>query len=211
MSDAIVGRKTVIPGAPLSESRPHVAGAATLIEFLAFVVANEFYALPLQSVREILKSPPITEVPRAPTDVLGIISVRGRVTTVLDLRRRLHMPESPVTKHTRVLLVDGGHEVIGLFVDAVLQVYRLREEEIELATAVGGDMAEYVMGIGRPKTVGRSPERARRAARAAGARREERSDEPTAVFEPPVDKLGAPARAEDILILFDPIALLRRT
>ncbi len=48
---------------------------------------------------------------------------------------------------------------IGLLVDAVLQVYRLKDEEIELASSVGGDMNEHVMGIGRPtaiRTLGRS-------------------------------------------------------
>jgi len=46
-----------------------------------------------------------------------------------------------------------------MLVDAVLQVYRLYEDEVELAATVGGDMNEYVMGIGRPRavrTLGRS-------------------------------------------------------
>jgi purine-binding chemotaxis protein CheW len=90
---------------------------------------------------------------------LGIVSVRGRVTTVIDLRRRLRVPEGPIDKNTRVLLVEAGNEVLGMLVDAVLQVYRLYEDEVELASAVGGDMNEYVMGIGRPRavrTLGRS-------------------------------------------------------
>ncbi|MEM9192465.1 MAG: chemotaxis protein CheW [Myxococcota bacterium] len=119
-------------------------------EFLGFVIAGENYGLPLRTVREILKVPPVTEVPRAAHDILGIISVRGRVTTVIDLRRRLHVDERPATKQSRILLVDEGEEVLGLLVDEVLQVFRLREDELELAAAVGGDTAEYVLGIGRP-------------------------------------------------------------
>jgi purine-binding chemotaxis protein CheW len=84
---------------------------------------------------------------------LGIVSVRGRVTTVIDLRRRLRVREAPVDKNTRVLLIDAGKEVLGLLVDAVLQVYRLFEDEVELASAVGSDLNEYVMGIGRPRAV----------------------------------------------------------
>jgi len=60
---------------------------------------------------------------------------------------------------TRILLVGAGDEVVGLLVDAVLQVYRLYEDEVEIASTVGGDMNEYVMGIGRPRavrTLGRS-------------------------------------------------------
>ncbi|HEY6877904.1 MAG TPA: chemotaxis protein CheW [Polyangiales bacterium] len=128
-------------------------------EYLAFKLGAETYALPLAGVQEILKPPRITKVPRASHEILGIVSVRGRVTTVIDLRRRLRVPESPLDKNTRVLLVEAGEEVLGVLVDAVMQVYRLYEDEVELASAVGGDMNEYVYGIGRPRavrTLGRS-------------------------------------------------------
>lgn len=128
-------------------------------EFLAFKLGVETYAFPLAGVQEILKPPRITRVPRASPEILGIVSVRGRVTTVIDLRRRLKLIEAPLDKNTRVLLVDAGNEVLGMLVDAVLQVYRLYEDEVELASTVGGDLNEYVMGIGRPRavrTLGRS-------------------------------------------------------
>ncbi|MCC6878062.1 MAG: purine-binding chemotaxis protein CheW [Sandaracinaceae bacterium] len=119
-------------------------------EFLAFGLQGERFALPLGSVREILKLSPITEVPRARSHVIGILSVRGRVTTVYDLRRRLRMAPGEPTKQSRILLVDGGDEVIGLLVDEVHQVYRLHEDEVELAAVVASDLSEYVLGIGRP-------------------------------------------------------------
>lgn len=150
MTEGLVRHKTGLPAAPGSDAiaprrEEHVR------EFLAFSLAVESYALPLASIREILKPPPITEVPRAPGDVLGIISVRGRITTVIDLRRRLRLDERTPDKHTRVLLVDNGSEIMGLLVDRVMQVYRLAEEEMELAGSVTGDMSEYFMGIGRPR------------------------------------------------------------
>jgi chemotaxis signal transduction protein len=85
-----------------------------------------------------------------------------------------------------VLLVDEGEETLGLLVDQVLQVFRLREDELELAAAMGGDTAEYVLGVGRPRTAGR-----------AGGRLSPR------VLETPLEK-------EDILILLDPKQLLRK-
>lgn len=141
-----------------------------MYEVLAFKLASETYALPLAGVQEILKPPRITRVPRAAHEILGIVSVRGRVTTVIDLRRRLRVREAPFDKNTRVLLIDtGGKEVLGLLVDAVLQVYRLYEDEVELASAVGGDLNEYVMGIGRPRAV-------RTLGRASGQEREDPND-----------------------------------
>lgn len=127
-------------------------------ELLTFCIADEAYAFPLVHVREILKVKPITPVPRAPFGVLGILSVRGKVTTVIDLRRRLRMPERQETRHSRILLIELDEEVIGVLVDEVLQVYRLHSDEVELSSMVSGEISEYVTGIGRPKARGRSRE-----------------------------------------------------
>jgi len=125
------------------------------VEYLAFELAGEPYAAPVALVREILKPPPLTPVPRAPHAVLGIISVRGQLVTVLDLRRRLRLPESPPSRKARILLVEGDlGEMLGLYVDEVLQVYRFSESEIEhAALALGNDVAPYIAGIARPATV----------------------------------------------------------
>ena len=121
-------------------------------EFLAFTLAGELYGIELTRIREILSPPPITYVPRAASDVIGVCSVRGLLITVIDLRRRLSLEQRPATRRSRILLTqtDSG-EVLGLYVDEVRQVMRLLETEIEMATSVlGGDVSEHVLGIGRP-------------------------------------------------------------
>jgi len=121
------------------------------VEYLAFALAGETYAVQIAFVAEILKPPPITEVPRAQRNVLGVISVRGKLVTVMDLRRRFRLTESPVDRKTRILLAEaGGDEQIGLLVDEVMQVYRLAENEIEPANVLGGDQPAHIAGIGRP-------------------------------------------------------------
>ena len=120
-------------------------------EHLAFRLASETYGLPLLHVREILTPPPITFVPRAPAEVLGIISVRGLLVTVLDLRVKLGVAAESASKRTRILLVPApSGEMMGLWVDEVLQVYRLAEAEVEqVSNVLGGNIADYVTGIGR--------------------------------------------------------------
>ena len=119
-------------------------------EYLAFELGAARYALPLSCVREIVRVPRVTEVPRSPPHVLGVISVRGAVTTVFDLRVQLRLTESSPTSRSRILLIDGGREVVGLLVDNVLQVHRLLDGDIELAAILGSEAPPYLFGIGRP-------------------------------------------------------------
>jgi purine-binding chemotaxis protein CheW len=125
--------------------------AGRRIEYLAFVLAGETYAVQIAHIAEILRPPPITEVPRAPAMVLGVISVRGKLVSVIDLRRRFALAESPVDRKSRILLADVGKgEQLGLLVDEVQQVWRLALEEIEPSSVLGGEQPTHIAGIGRP-------------------------------------------------------------
>jgi purine-binding chemotaxis protein CheW len=121
-------------------------------EFLAFVLASELYGVELARIKEIVSPPPVTWVPRARGDILGVCSVRGLLVTVVDLKRRLRLPERSATRRSRLLLTEAETgEVLGLLVDEVRQVMRLTETEIESASSVlGADISEHVLGIGRP-------------------------------------------------------------
>jgi purine-binding chemotaxis protein CheW len=121
------------------------------IEYLGFVVRGHTYGVRLGEDREILKLPPLTEVPRAPSWVMGVVSVRGLLVTVMDLRVRLRGDGEDRSRKGRVLLVEGAsREVVGLYVDEVLQVFRLMESDIEVASSVlGSQTSEHVVGIAR--------------------------------------------------------------
>ncbi len=123
-------------------------------ELLVFTLAGELYGVELAGIREILTPPPITRVPRAGPDVLGVCSVRGLLVTVVDLRRRMNVDAADDTRRTRILLAQAkDDEVVGLVVDEVKNVMRLNAAEVELAAGVlGGDVSEHVMGVGRPNT-----------------------------------------------------------
>ena len=121
-------------------------------EYLAFMLGNEAYAIEIGNIVEILKPLPITEIPRADPDVVGVLSVRGRLVAVLDLKRRFKLARTfTMDRKSRILLVDAVEEEIGLLVDEVLQVYRLSEAEIEPPTVLGTEQPLHVVGIGRPQ------------------------------------------------------------
>jgi purine-binding chemotaxis protein CheW len=129
------------------------SGRGPVREFLTFVLGSDVFGVELARVKEILSPPPITPVPRAPSEVVGVCSVRGLLVTVVDLRIRLKLEVRPDTRRTRILLATtSSGEAVGLWVDEVLQVVRLAETDMELATAgIGTEVSEYVLGVGRPQ------------------------------------------------------------
>jgi len=142
------------------EAYPHLGGGPQR-DVLVFSAGGEEYALGIDHIREIIKSRPITEVPRVPAFVAGIIAVRGVVMPVLDLRLRLRLPAAPLSRKARILVVmrpvagadagaqDSAREPFGLLVDRVHDVVRLPEHHIEPPIMLSGHEAEFVAGIGR--------------------------------------------------------------
>lgn len=119
-------------------------------ELMAFWVANEEYALPIEEVREIIKVPHITSLPRVDGSVLGIISLRGTIVPVMDLRRVLHLPSKESGRHTRILVLKSGGEPVGLLVDRVTSVVRFEEGTIEATPAtMQHHVSEMIEGVGR--------------------------------------------------------------
>jgi purine-binding chemotaxis protein CheW len=133
-------------GATLMPESDSDTGAVAV---LAVLTGNEAYGFPLSSVREILVPPPLTEVPRAPQHVLGVITVRGQIITVIDLPKMLHLEAEQNDPFERILLIDNGEELIGIAVDHVIQVYRMEPDQIEYVSAMSAEFSEYVVGVGR--------------------------------------------------------------
>lgn len=128
---------------------PESEGEAGAVAVLAVLAGDEAYGFSLSAVREILVPPPLTEVPRAPEHVLGVIAVRGQIITVIDLPKMLDLEVEQNDPYGRILLVDNGEELIGVAVDRVIQVYRMEPEQIEYASAMSAELSEYVVGVGR--------------------------------------------------------------
>jgi len=118
-------------------------------EYLSFRLAVERFALPIAQIREIIKVPLITRVPRTEGFVLGVLSLRGAVVPVIDLRMLLRQPVGPQTRRARVLIFDRSGEFVGLLVDEVHHVIRLGEADIEPHPFGARPEAEPVVGVGR--------------------------------------------------------------
>jgi len=100
------------------------AGADSL-DFLVVRAADEFYGLPGASVREVMRWRAPTPVPGAPPMLPGIISQRGVVLPVVDLRLALGLPGAPPERSARLVSIQHEAGDLALFVDAVIDLVPL--------------------------------------------------------------------------------------
>lgn len=143
-----------------SELSPAAAPEERAEEFLSFALGSEVYAVALQEVREIVKVPLLTELPRARPDLLGVMNLRGEVLPVYDVRLRLRLSDIPAPiagpdakappRGARIVVLRMHEGDAGIYAESVLGVVRLRRSEIEPPPrrVLVGDR-DCVEGIGR--------------------------------------------------------------
>lgn len=126
------------------------SGESALTELLGFMLSNEEYSLDILEIKEIIRLQDITAVPRTPVYLRGIITLRGVIIPIFDLRTRMGLGETEDSGSTRIIVVYRGEEYAGLIVDAITQVMRIRPEKIEPSpTTIGVSEAEYIKGVTR--------------------------------------------------------------
>ena len=110
-----------------------VTNEATAIEqqLVSFDLATESYGVDIGAVREIIRLQEITNVPRTPEFVEGVINLRGKVIPVVDLRKRFGLPVGDQSAENRIVVVDIGGQDIGVIVDAVNEVLRIFTDSVE--------------------------------------------------------------------------------
>lgn len=119
-------------------------------QWLTFGLGKEHYAVNIRYVKELIKPRDITDIPRVPGFILGIISLRGIIVPIYDLRRRLKLEAAEIDLSTRIVVCEQGDRVAGLLVDSITQVVKFSEQEIEPPPAVlSGLDRELVEGVGR--------------------------------------------------------------
>jgi purine-binding chemotaxis protein CheW len=134
-------------GSPTREERK----AAEATEHLAtFFLAGEEYGVDVRLVQEIIRLGEITQVPRAPQFVKGVINLRGRIIPVIDLKRKLGLGEVEATKQARIVVVKVRERLMGLLVDGASQVLKVPVSLIEAAPEEVVEIdASYIRGVAK--------------------------------------------------------------
>ena len=120
------------------------------LHIVGFQVGRETYGVPITSLHEIVRVPEITAVPDAPDYLEGVINLRGKIVSVMDLRKRFGEKEAIVKKHNRILVVEHAGRLAGLIVDSASEVLKIPADAVEPSPAVfqeGG--LNCVTGLGK--------------------------------------------------------------
>jgi purine-binding chemotaxis protein CheW len=125
--------------------------AAEATEHLAtFFLDREEYGLDVRLVQEIRRVDGITQVPRAPEFIRGVMNLRGRIIPVVDLKRKLGLGEVALGRASRIVVVKLKERLIGLLVDGASQVLKVPVSAIEAppeeVVEKGGD---YIRGVAK--------------------------------------------------------------
>jgi purine-binding chemotaxis protein CheW len=120
------------------------------VQLCAFFVGSEEYALDIRRVEEILQPLPVTPLPRAPSYLEGVVSLRGAVVPVVDVRKRLGAKVDPGGK-AKLLICLVGRKRLGLLVDRVSQVVRTTVGELKPAPPLSREgQGPCVIGVCGP-------------------------------------------------------------
>lgn len=95
------------------------------MEYVTVMIGGQMFGLPIERVQDVFTPGTMTRVPLAPPEVAGVLNLRGRIVTAIDMRRRLDMPSRDTDAETMAVGIEIGDESYGLVVDSVGEVMRL--------------------------------------------------------------------------------------
>jgi purine-binding chemotaxis protein CheW len=95
------------------------------IEFVTVLIADQLFGLPISRVHDVFMVDRLTRVPLAPPEIAGILNLRGRVVTMIDMRRRLDLPAREEGQGNMAVGIEHRGESYGLLIDSVGDVLKI--------------------------------------------------------------------------------------
>ena len=100
-------------------------------EFVTFNVAGQLFGLPIEQVQDVFKPTSVTRVPLAGAEIAGVLNLRGRIVTAIEMRSRLDAQPRDNGAEAMAIGIEAKGESFGLIVDAVGEVLKLADFELE--------------------------------------------------------------------------------
>src|SRR6056297_1773733 len=123
--------------------------------YLTMNLGKELYGIPVLKVQQIIGKTEITEIPRMPEFIKGVINLRGKIIPLMDLRLKFGLEEKEYTDRTvfivlEVFLNEETRKEIGVVVDAATAVAEISKDEIEPPPRYGVDVDnDFIVGMAK--------------------------------------------------------------
>src|SRR5262245_60386475 len=95
-----------------------------LTEYVTVIIGDQLFGLPISRVQDVFVPERLTRVPLSPPEVAGVLNLRGRIVTAIDMRRRLDLAKRPEGQPVMAVGIEVRNECYGLLVDAVGEVLK---------------------------------------------------------------------------------------
>jgi len=122
-----------------------------ILQLVGFIIGKDRFALDILMVQEIIRSPVITNLPNSPVFIEGVINLRGNIIPVIELRKKLNLPDSKdkKTADSRIIIVNVDNRVTGFIVDSVSEILKIQAGTIEQPPDIvtAGMDSQYIEGV----------------------------------------------------------------
>lgn len=120
------------------------------LQLVTFEVAKEEFAVDILRVHEINRMMDLTRVPQSPTEVEGVINLRGKIIPVIDLRQRFGFEPAERDEQSRIIVVEVKDRVIGFIVDRVHEVLRINSNIVDPPPSMISTIeSDFIKGVGK--------------------------------------------------------------
>lgn len=118
------------------------------VQLACFFIGSALCGIDINAIQEMNRQLEMTRVPQAPAYVLGIMNLRGRIVTIIDLGRKLGLAPSKQTDSSRIIIVNSREENIGLLVDRITDVVKAKWEDVgPTPSNIKGMKGAYFLGV----------------------------------------------------------------
>jgi purine-binding chemotaxis protein CheW len=102
-----------------------------VVEYVTAMIGGQLFGLPISRVQDVFMPERLTRVPLSPTEIAGVLNLRGRIVTAIDMHCRLGLGKRPTDRSVMAVGIEFHGESYGLIIDSVGEVLKLAENSSE--------------------------------------------------------------------------------
>jgi purine-binding chemotaxis protein CheW len=125
-------KDATMTNAPTAAATKVVSTEGAMTEYVTTMIGGQLFGMPISRVQDVFMPERLTRVPLSSSDVAGVLNLRGRIVTAIDMRARLGLPKNEDGKPPMAVGVELRGESYGLLIDSIGEVLKLADDSREV-------------------------------------------------------------------------------